>query len=286
VIGYNYSSNALLAAPLHQEAKLPMLTPSATANRLNDFGRYIHMGAFSNSFMGETLARIATSRLKASKAVTLPAANCAYCSDLSDSFSREFQKLGGKIVASVPVLSEDIVFSDAVSRLKSLDFDIVLIPNQELTSARMITALSNAGIKKHFLGADGWGNVGREFFGILGTATFSGYSTSHWHPDLKDSRSKAFIAAYEKMFGKLPNDTSVLAYDSTLLLVEAIRQAKTLDREGIENSLNALKTFNGVTGKFLLSPNRSPEKSLVLLKTDSHQFKVVETVAPQIGAKR
>ena len=281
VLGYNYSSNALLAAPLHHEAKLPMLSPSATANRLSQFGRYIHMGSFNNAFMGETLARTAKNKLKASKAILLPAANCAYCSDLAESFSIEFQKLGGVIVSNLPVLSEDKDFSSVANKLKGQDFDLIFIPNQELTSARMIATLSKAGINKPFMGADGWGNVGREFFGILGDAHFSGYSTSHWHPNLQDAASRQFVDAYSKAFGKTPNDTSVLAYDSTLLLVEAILKAESLTRESIEDSLNSLQKFRGITGQFLLSPNRAPEKSLVLLKADAKQFKIVEIIAPR-----
>jgi len=281
VMGYNYSSNALLAAPLHQQAKLPMLTPSATATRIGQFGRYIHMGSFDNTFMGETLARTAWTRLKARKAILLPAANCAYCSDLAEAFSKEFQKLGGSIVSNLPILAEDKDFTNVASQIKGVNFDVALIPDEELTSARVIAALTKAGIQKPFMGADGWGNVGQEFFGILGDATFSGYSTSHWHPDLQSPTSKAFVASYRKRFGKLPNDTAVLAYDSTMLLVEALVRAKFLTREGVEDSLNSLQTFNGVTGKFLLSPNKPPKKSLVLLKTGAKKFQIVESIAPQ-----
>ena len=281
VLGYNYSSNALLAAPLHHEAKLPMLTPSATANRLGTFGRYIHMGSFSNAFMGETLARVAKSKLKASKAVVLPAANCAYCSDLAESFSTNFQKLGGSVAVNLPILNDDTSFGDVIEKLKLQKFDVVFIPNQELTSARLIAALSKAGVKVPFMGADGWGNVGQEFFGILNDAKFSGYSTSHWHPDLRDKVSTDFIANYKATFGKIPNDTSVLAYDSMLLLIEALLKAKSLDREGVETSLNQISAFSGVTGNFVMSPNQAPRKRLVLLKTNNKRFQVVDSITPQ-----
>lgn len=281
VLGYNYSSNALLAAPLHHESKLPMLTPSATANRLGSFGRYVHMASFSNAFMGETLARVAKSKLNASQAVVLPAANCAYCSDLAESFSSHFQKLGGSVVVNLPILNDDTVFSDVIEKLKLQKFDVVFIPNQELTSARLIAALSKAGVKVPFMGADGWGNVGQEFFGILNDAKFSGFSTSHWHPDLKDKASLDFIASYKASFGKMPNDTSVLAYDSMLLLVEALLKSKTLDREGVENALNQMASFKGVTGKFVMAANQPPRKSLVLLKTNNKKFQIVDSISPQ-----
>lgn len=281
VLGYNYSSNALLAAPLHHAAKLPMLTPSATANRLGSFGRYVHMASFSNAFMGETLARVAKSELKASKAVVLPAANCAYCSDLAESFSSYFQKLGGSIVINLPILNDDTVFNDVIEQLKLQKFDVVFIPNQELTSARLIAALSKEGVNAPFMGADGWGNVGQEFFGILNNAKFSGYSTSHWHPDLKDKASIDFVTSYREAFGKIPNDTSVLAYDSMLLLIEALLKSKTLDREGVENALNERTSFKGVTGKFVMMPNQAPRKSLVLLKASNKRFQIVDRISPK-----
>ena len=79
----------------------------------------------------------------------------------------------------------------------------------------------------------------------------------------------------------MPNDTSVLAYDSMLLLIEAMLKAKTLDREGVENSLNQIGAFKGVTGQFVMSANKAPRKSLVLLKTNNKRFQVVDSISPQ-----
>lgn len=288
VLGYNYSSNALLAAPLHQSGKLAMLTPSASANRLGTLGRYIHMGSFDNAFMGESLARVAKDRLNVRQAVLLPAANCAYCADLSDSFEAAFIRGGGKIVAKLPVLSEDRDFSEIIQKLSLLNFDMILVPNQELTSARLISAIRNAGISKPFLGADGWGNVGQEFFGILGGVDFTGYSVSHWHADLKSAKSKGFVVRYTAAYGKAPNDTSVLAYDSMSLLIEALLKSKSFDREAVEESLASMRKFQGVTGRFDMSPNKAPRKSLVLLKANGKKFEVMGSIDPdqrKAGAK-
>ena len=279
VLGYNYSSNALLAAPLHQDAKLPMLTPSASANRLGTMGRYVHMGCFDNNFMGEALAQVAFTKLKAKKAVLLPAADCAYCSDLADSFERAFRARGGSTVAKIPVLLEDKDFSSAIERIKDTDFDVVLIPNQELTSARMIASLARAGIAKPFLGADGWGNVGEEFFAILSGVQFSGYSVSHWSPQVSAKSSLTFVKEYRESFNKIPNDTSVLAYDSMSLLIEAILHAKSFTREGVENALNSMSHFEGITGSFIMTANKSPRKSLLLLKATGNKFQVIDHIS-------
>lgn len=281
VLGYNYSSNALLASGLHHQGKLPMLTPSASATRLGSIGRYVHMGSFDNNFMGETLAQAARIDLKARQAVILPAANCAYCSDLSEAFEKEFVKLGGIVTAKIPILLDDKDFSSVVAKLKEISFDAILVPNQELTSARLISALVKAGFNKPYLGADGWGNVGQEFFAILKDTSFTGYSVSHWHPDVKTSASKTFIRSYQDKFKKMPNDTSVLAYDSMLLLVQGILNANTLSRDGIEDALNNMTNFQGVTGSFILAPNKAPQKSLILLKANNTKFALQKMIEPR-----
>jgi branched-chain amino acid transport system substrate-binding protein len=283
VVGYNFSSHALLAAPIHQQGHLPMLTPSATANRIGSLGAFVHQACFDNEFMGETLARVAVSKLKAKKVAIIAAVDCAYCADLAKAFEAQFVKSGGTISISVPILRADRDLASVMEKLKGQDFDAVLIPNEELLSARIIAALLQHGIKKPVLGGDGWGNVGNEFFGILNGQSFSGYSVSHWHPDEKSARTKKFIADYNRAYGKAPNDTSVLAYDSMSLLIDALIKAPALTREGVENSLTKMRAFTGVTGQFLFRAGKAPRKSLVLLTGSGASFKVLERIEPTAG---
>jgi len=283
VLGYNFSSHALLAAPVHKKAGLPMLTPSATANRIASLGSFVHQGCFDNAFMGETLAQVAAGRLKAKKAAIIVAADCAYCTDLAEAFSKEFTRGGGEISVSIPVLQEDKNFEAVFQKLKATPHDVILVPNQELLSARIIANLSDLGVSKPFLGGDGWGNVGREFFSIVGAKKFAGYSVSHWHTEERSKASKNFVSNYIKEFKKEPNDTSVLAYDSMSLLLQAVMGAKANSRVEIENSLSEMKSFTGVTGKFIFRSDRAPKKSLILLSANNAKFQILERIDPTQG---
>jgi len=280
VIGYNYSSAALLAAPIHIQEKLPMLCPSASANRLSTFGKYVHLGSFSNQFMVETLAKIVTTILKKKKILILTAVNCAYCVDLANSFSEEVKKYNGEIVKNISLLQEDTELTKIVEEAKTLNFDAVFVPNQELTSARLISALTEAGITKPFLGADGWGNEGSEFFRVLKGKKFTGYSVTHWHPRMKTAKSKKFVKNYLARFKKLPNDTSVLAYDSMTLLIQALSKTKPLTRENLEKTLSSFKTFDGITGRAFWEPHKAPKKDLLVLKTTDSGFAINQIVSP------
>lgn len=274
VIGYNYSSNALIAAPIHQKLKLPMLSPSASANRLSTFGKYIHLGSFNNDYMAQVLAKFALKELKAKKIVTIYAANCAYCSDLSQAFEKFVHENGGEIVKSLPVIQEDKAFPETAKALEDVKFDAVFIPNQELTAARVILSLLQEGIKKPFLGADGWGNEGSEFFKVLEDKSFEGYSVTHWHPDLSTPESQAFVRTYKAKYGRLPNDTSVLAYDFMNYLIDGILKTKELTREALESSLVSIKEMKGITGRYVFSAHKAPQKDILILKTSSKGFNI------------
>lgn len=284
VIGYNYSAPALLAAPIHVEEKLPMICPSASANRLGTFGKYIHLGSFSNQFMVETLARVVVQNLGKKKILILNAVDCAYCMDLAKSFTEEIKQYGGKVVKAIPLLEKEADFTKIAEEAKTLAFDAVFVPNQELTAARLISALTEAGINKPFLGADGWGNEGSEFFRVLRGKKFTGYSVTHWHPKLNTSKSKKFVADYLKRFNKLPNDTSVLAYDSMTLLIQALAKTKPLTRENLEQTLSKINTFDGVTGKSHWEAHRAPKKNILVLKTTDTGFAINQIVTPKDGS--
>jgi branched-chain amino acid transport system substrate-binding protein len=281
VIGYNWSSHALLAAPVHQKYKLPMITPSATADRLGKMSPYVHLACFDNSYMAKTMATFARTRLKAKTAAMIVSSDCAYCRDLANAFASAFKSSGGNITLDLSILSSDQNFDKTAKSVADSQPDVIFVPNQEFVSARVILALLNQGVNKPFLGGDGWGDVGGQFFQVLGDNKLEAYSVSHWHPDLPNKLSKAFIERYKKTFNKDPNDTAVLAYDATKLFIRALIMSPQKDRKGIEHALSKVKEFVGIAGKFKFKDGKAPEKSIVLLKNGKNRFEVVGQISPQ-----
>lgn len=241
----------------------------------------MHLGSFNNEFQGKALASIAKKKLKAKTALIIYAEDCAYCTDLARSFKKNFKNLKGVILKEIPVLLTDKSFESVIKQVKESKADVILIPNHELFSARIILALASNGIKKIFLGGDGWGNYGEQFLKVLQGQRIEGYSLSHWFSEIPTVKSKEFISSYKSRFNKMPNDTAVLSYDSMNILVETILKTKDHSRIGIEKSLNSLKRFNGVTGTFNYANGGALQKSIVLLKTGISNYKFVKILNPK-----
>jgi len=271
VLGYNYSSHALIAAPTLIAKKMPLITPSATATRLNEFDSYIHPTCFNNNLMGKELANLSLNTLKAKKVAIIVAADCSYCVDLSTSFTKRAKEL--EIDTKVfEILESEVLFDNVIVSLKKEPFDAILVPNHELTSAKIISSITKSGINLPFLGGDGWGNEGKEFFKIINDKAVKGYSITHWHQDDTSDNSTKFVKSYLKRFNKIPNDTAALAYDAMSFLIKAIIKSKVHTRIGLERTLKEQTDFNGVTGKMSFMNGKSPKKDIVILKAESGSF--------------
>ena len=278
VHGYDYSSHALIAAPIHQEAGLPMVTPTATADRLAALGKYVHLVSFTNSYQAEMLARYAYKTLKARRVLTVAAKDCAYCQDLEHSFAREFQKLGGLATGSLPVLSNDQDFSKLTRQaLDGAKPDLIFLPNYEVLSARIISSFLTAGINVPFLGGDGWTTFGeRVFRNVMADRSFQAFSAGHWHPTSRAPGSKRFVADFQAAYGTMPNDTAALSYDGMCLILEAIMRAKVYTREAVETELSQIAEYKGATGNISLAPGKASARNIYLLGVSNKGFSLVQ----------
>lgn len=279
MIGYEFSSHALLAAPLHQELKFPMITPSASADRISEIGDYIFQGTFNNSSQVSLLAMFAVKELNVKRMAVITASDCGYCQDLADRFEKSYTLQGGKISQKISVLSDQKDFQKDLGKMNFDDIDAILVPNQEVTSARIITFLLSRGINKIFLGGDGWRTLMDIHESPYGKK-FEGYMMAHWKIDQDTEKSKSFVKRYRKLFNTDPTDSAALAYDSMLILGEALKKMKKYDRKSLKTALLKMEEFEGVTGKFFFRKKQAPLKSILFLKSSPQGFQIDRTLYP------
>jgi branched-chain amino acid transport system substrate-binding protein len=272
MIGYIRSTEALLAAPLHQQYKLPMMTPTASATRLSKIGAFVHQLAVVNDVQGTMLAHIAVDKLHASKILIVTVADCAYCQDLSSSFEKYFVTKGGKITDKVLVSEGDNDYSDDLIKIDASKFDAILVPNQEFESGKIIAAILNRGIDKPFIGGDGWGFTGSQILKLVGNKNFTSYSLAHWHPDVPFAESKRFVEEFKKKYGFVPDSISALSYDATRLCLRLISELNSISRENLEKLFSKEISHDGVAGKIIFIPGKPTQKKMVLLRGNGNAF--------------
>ena len=101
MLGEVASRRSLAAAPVAQKYQIPMISPSSTNERVTEVGDYIFRVCFIDPFQGEVLAKFAFNDLKARKVAILKDIQQDYSVGLTDSISKHFTALGGKVLRPV-----------------------------------------------------------------------------------------------------------------------------------------------------------------------------------------
>ncbi len=91
----------------------------------------------------------------------------------------------------------------------------------------------------------------------VGDAALGVKNTSQWSKDLDNPANKAFVAAFQEKYGRLPSLYASQGYDAARLIGSALAKASIDDPDAFRAALEAAD-FESVRGKFRFGPNHHP----------------------------
>jgi branched-chain amino acid transport system substrate-binding protein len=97
-----------------------------------------------------------------------------------------------------------------------------------------------------------------------------------WFADRNDPKVKAFVARYEKAYGKKPDQFAAQAYDALYILAEALKKAGKADREKLRDALAGIRNFDGVLGKFSFDADRDVVMEPIVLIIKDGKFQMFQ----------
>lgn len=260
------TSGAVAAASLNaQKTGVPLLTPSGTQDDLtldtvDGVKKYVFRTTFKDSFQGQVLAQYAYSNLNAKKVVLYYDNSSDYAKGIAEEFKKKYQ---GDIVTTATFASGDKDFQSALTKIKNLDYDAIVMPGYYTETGIITKQARDMGISVPILGPDGFSDD--SFADLAGKANansvyyVSGYSTK----TALSGKANDFIKAYKAKYGSEPNMFAALSYDSVYMIAKAAEGAKTsID---IANNLAELKDFDGVTGKMTIDKKHNPIKTALMV---------------------
>lgn len=284
ILGEVASSRSLEAAPICEEAHIPMISPSSTNPKVTETGDYIFRVCFIDPFQGTVMANFAGKTLKAKKVAVFTDVKSDYSKGLAKFFKQGFVASGGEIVAELDYNGGDKDFKAELTAIKSANPDAIFIPGYYTDVALICIQAKQLGLTAPIFGGDGWESD--QLVKIGQDAVEGTYFSTHYAPDVATANSRNFVAAYQKRWHnsdgspKLPDAMAALGYDSAMILASAIKRAGTTDGPKVRDALAATKDFEGVTGKTTINEKRDATKSAVILQVKGGSFHYVETVNP------
>ena len=263
VIGHNASSASLEAAPIYQEAKLVMVTPTSQANNLSGFGSYIFRTVPNISLMA---TRLADYIVKTGKS------NIAICSDsqapdsisFKDEFVAALTTAGGKFIPTIcdlatPSLNPNNAIADAISKGAQ---GLMVLPHVDRIDRVMSLAHINQGKLPLYAHTTLYTNQTLK----EGQKDVDGLVLPvPWHPETNPG--SLFPQNASQRWGGVVNWRTATSFDATQAVIEGLRQNQT--REGLQQALRN-PSFSAVGAsevvKFLPTGDRTGKPILVQVK--------------------
>ncbi len=278
VLGEVASSRSMAAAPIAQQNKIPMISPSSTNPKVTEVGDYIFRVCFIDPFQGTVMAKFASENLKAKKVAILRDVKSDYSVGLADFFIKKFKDLGGEIVSDQSYQSGEMDFKAQLTQIKAAKPDAVFVPGYYTEVGLIARQARQLGLTVPLMGGDGWDSS--KLFEIGGTAINGNYFSNHYTTESTEPVVVEFIKKYKERYGDTPDGLAALGYDSAKVLVEAMARTADLKPSQIRDEIAKTKDFNGVTGKITIDAQRNAVKPAVIVKVDGNINRFVTTIAP------
>ena len=279
LLGEVASGRSLEAAPVAQNARVPMIAPAATNPKVTQTGNYVFRVCFIDPFQGTVMAKFAKEDLKVTKVAVLSSVSNAYSVGLAKFFRETFTAGGGEIVAEKNFSEGDKDFRAQLTAVKASGAEAVFVPSYYTEAALIVRQARDLGIAVPFFGGDGW--EAPQLLQIGGDALEGCYYSTHFSPENQDPTVQQFVAKFkERWNGETPDAFAALGYDAAYVLVDAIKRAGSTAGPKLRAALAETKDFTGVTGVTTIDQNRDASKPAAILAIKGGKLTFLKTVAP------
>jgi branched-chain amino acid transport system substrate-binding protein len=282
IIGPLTSGNTLSAESIAEKAQIPLLTHSATNPLVTKDKQFISRVCFIDSFQGKVASKYAINSLKAKTAAVVIDISEDYSVGLAKFFMKDFEQMGGKIVAKTFVQTNDNDFSAQIALIKSKNPDIIYMPCFYQALSLFAIQARQFGLKQTILAGDGASEAA--LIKVGGKSVEGLTFTAHFDPKaVVTDLGKKFIKAYEAKYKEIPSTLAALGADGYFVMLDAINRAggANATSKEINKAIRHTKNFKGVTGIITIDPKTgNAVKSAVIQKVENGKFVYVTIINP------
>ena len=254
VIGEVTSTNTLAMVKIADDSKTPIVSPTATNDRVTRNHPYVSRVCFSDSFQGVVGANLASRDLHAKAAAIVFDSSNDYSVGLAKAFRNQFVKNGGKIVIEVQAPTGSKDFKAQLSSVKAKDPDMIYMPIYYTEGALIAVQSQQLGLKKPVVGGDGL--AADPVFFEVGKDAVNGYmTTDYYSPTAKQQtpEGEKFIKAWEDKYKQPTHTWGAMTADAYNVIVNAMNQCSDAhDRSCVNDKIRATKDYEGITGTLTL----------------------------------
>ena len=287
IVGANSSGVNIATAPIVNDGKVPQIgtcttNPLVTVDDKGVARPYSFRICFTDPYQGALAASLAYTTLKKDKAAVLYNVGSDYAHGLREFFIKNYEPLGGKIVADEGYRETDVDFRAQLTKIRDSGANVLFLPGMGRDMALIIKQASDLGLKDMtIIGGDGYG----EFMNEIAGDTMKG---TYWvtHTYLEDPGMAPIFARYKEVYNDECKEfiNGAMAYDAMYWVVDAIQRAEKVDGPSIAKALEETKNLKLNHATLTVDPqdhNPLKKAGIFLLVGDDLKAKFFQKVEPQ-----
>lgn len=277
IIGAAGDASSLAVTEYINEAGIPTITPSATNPLITQDGNYYFRACLTESQMGEGLAEYACRELGSNKIAIVSVRNDTSVSAMLEGFRDKVKAVNGRKSKSI-VVSEEITPTEeemeaALRKIRKSGADVCFVS----MGAEEMDSFFTLADKLHmtevtYLGTRNWGS--EDFVNMMKKhpkikVVFPYESVLSKNDDTSNTiteEAQRFQIEYANRYGDddIPTDNAALGYDSYLLLINAIHNAKSVEGKDIAAAMREFDGLKCATGLFSFDKNGNVVRAVTL----------------------
>ncbi len=257
IAGHTFSGSTAAAIPIYNEARLPMLSPSATRADLTEGPQNVfNRIPFTDDLQGQFAAEYLYNVLGVTKLAVMHDGD-AYGKGVAEKVQEVFMGLGGEVVAVEAVTPGETDYSAVLTDIGAADPEAIYYGGYYPECAVIAQGMPVAGMEGVILFSDD-GSYGEAFIELAGEYSEGVYAATG--APLESAAKAEFDAQYESVYGDPPGAISTFTwhgYDVVDALIQAIKSVAILGddgklyipREALVSAVNGMTGYQGLTGE-------------------------------------
>lgn len=263
IIGSAGEATSLAASEYINDAGIPAITPSATNPLITRRNGFYYRACITESQMGNGLAEYACGKLGSRSVGVISLKNDSGTAAILDGFDERVKTIAGKrknaVVYTAEIGASDEDMDKVLNGIRKKGVDVCFAGMGTEAMDRFFTMAEDKGLTNiTYLGTRNWGSS--DFIAMMAKhpdikVVFpyeSVLSGSNSTSDAQTEEAQRFQIEYSNRYGSddIPTDNAALGYDSYLILINAIHNAKSIEGQNIRDAISGLKDLKCATGIF------------------------------------
>lgn len=243
VNGHFNSGCSIPASTVYKKEDMAMITvstnPALTDTGLDNVSRITARDDSQGPFAAKLVKKQGYSK------VCVVDDSTTYGQGLSTEFVKAFKKDGGMVLSQNRVQPKDVDFSALVTKIKESNPEAIYYAGAHTEGALFGRQLREAGVDVPIIGGEMIYTP--DYIKLCGSSSEGDIATALGLPIEKQAKGPEFLKKYKKRYNKEPEAYDTYSYDITMIIGQAVMNAKSTRRADVEKAIRAIK-YSGVTG--------------------------------------